>query len=54
MPVHFAAFIGMQDSPGVFVLAQFLPLRFATEELIMIWEASEAEEWTNMLQFLPL
>jgi len=54
MPVHFATFIGRQDSPGVFVLSQFLPLKLAAEELIMIWEASEAEEWTNILQFLPL
>ncbi len=54
MPVHFTTFIGAQNSPGVFVLSQFLPLRFATEELIVIWEASEAEEWTNILQFLPL
>ena len=54
MPVHFATFIGTQDSPGVFVLSQFLPLKVVTEELIMIWEASEAEEWTDILQFLPL
>jgi len=54
MPVHVATFIGRRDSPGVFVLSQFLPLRLATEELIMIWEASEAEEWKNILQFLPL
>ncbi len=53
MPVHFATFIGRQESPGVFVLSQFLPLKLAAEELIMIWEASEAEEWTNILQFLP-
>jgi hypothetical protein len=26
----------------------------AVEELLMIWEASEAEEWANTLQYLPL
>jgi len=54
MPVHFATFIGTQSSPGVFVLSQYLPLKLAMEELIMIWEASEAEEWTDIIQFLPL
>ncbi|MGH7962238.1 MAG: DUF5615 family PIN-like protein [Candidatus Binatia bacterium] len=54
MPVHFATFIATQQSPGVFLLSQALPVRIAVEELLMIWEASEAEEWTNTLQYLPL
>lgn len=54
MPVHFAIFIATQSSPGVFVLSQYSPLKLAMDELIMIWEASEAEEWTNIIQFLPL
>lgn len=54
MPVHFAGFTGIQKSPGVFILSQDLPLNVAVEELITIWEASDAEEWTNTIQFLPL
>jgi hypothetical protein len=54
MPVHFANFIATQQSPGVFLLSQDLPIRIAVEELVMIWEASEAEEWSNTLQYLPL
>src|SRR5713226_404728 len=54
MPVHFATFIATQSSPGVFILSQYLPLKLAIEELIMIWEASEAEEWPNIIQVLPL
>ena len=54
MPVHFANFIATQQSPGVFLLSQDLPISIAVEELLMIWEASEAEEWSNMLQYLPL
>lgn len=54
MPVHFANFIATQTSPGVFILSQELPLSVAVEELLTIWEASEAEEWTNTIQFLPL
>jgi hypothetical protein len=54
MPVHFANFMAGKDSPGVFILSQDLPLNVAVEELITIWEASEAEEWINTIQFLPL
>jgi hypothetical protein len=54
MPVHFANFIATQHSPGVFLLSQDLPISIAVEELLMIWEASEAEEWSNTLQYLPL
>ena len=54
MPMHFANFIATQQSPGVFLLSQDLPIRIAVEELLMIWEASEAEEWSNTLQYLPL
>lgn len=54
MPVHFANFIATQQSPGVFLLSQDLPISIAVAELMMIWEASEAEEWSNTLQYLPL
>jgi hypothetical protein len=54
MSAHFANFIATQSSSGVFVLSQYLSLSLAVEELIMVWEASEADEWTNTIQFLPL
>jgi len=54
MPVHFANFIATQQSPGVFLLSQDLMIRLAVEELLLIWAASEAEEWSNTLQYLPL
>ena len=44
MPVHFANFIATQESAGVILIAQALPLREAIEELLLIWEASTAEE----------
>jgi len=52
--VHFANFIATQQSPGVFLLSQDLLIRIAVEELLMIWETSEAEEWSNTLHYLPL
>jgi predicted nuclease of predicted toxin-antitoxin system len=54
MPVHFAVFSTTQISPGVFLLAQDLPVNAAMEELLLLWETSEAEEWAGLLQWLPL
>jgi uncharacterized protein DUF5615 len=54
MPLHFANFIASQQSPGVFLFSQNLPIGIAVEELSMIWAVSEAEEWLNTLQYLPL
>lgn len=54
MPKHFANFLIVQHSPGVFILSQYLPISQALEELLMFWEASEAEEWIDSIQALPL
>ena len=54
MPVHFATFVTTHHCPGVFLLSQEMPIRRAVEELLVIWETSEAEEWANTLQYLPL
>ena len=54
MPRHFADFISRTSSPGVFVIPQNVPVVDAIEELVMIWVASEADEWTNRICYLPL
>ena len=54
MPQHFADFLTTQHSPGVFILSQYLPIRRAVEELLTVWEATEAEEWNDTIQALPL
>jgi hypothetical protein len=54
MPKHFAAFIGHTASSGVIIVPQKLPVRVVVEELLLIWTASEAEEWINRIQVLPL
>ena len=53
MPVHFTDFIATQNSPGVFLIPQSLPIKVAIEELALIWEASEAEEYANVITWLP-
>jgi hypothetical protein len=54
MPRHFAAFTATSTSAGVILISQQLPVPQAVEDLILIWEASEAEEWVNCLASLPL
>jgi hypothetical protein len=54
LPHHFAAFIAQQTSPGLLIVSQRLPVSQAAEELLLIWVASEAGEWTNQISSLPL
>jgi len=54
MPGHFRRFIETQTSPGLLILAQDLDIGLAIEELLLVWAASEAEEWRNAVVFLPL
>ncbi|HEV8716191.1 MAG TPA: DUF5615 family PIN-like protein [Candidatus Binatia bacterium] len=54
MPHHFAAFIAGKTSAGVILVPKNLPIRQAVEDLVLIWEASEAEEWVNQIDSLPL
>ena len=54
MPQHFGEFITNNESPGLIIIAQHLPLHVVVEELLLIWAASEAEEWVNQIKSLPL
>jgi predicted nuclease of predicted toxin-antitoxin system len=54
MPGHFRRFISHQKSPGVLIVPQNFEIHEAAEELLLIWEASDAEEWINRIEFLPL
>ncbi len=54
MPGHFSRFIRARSSAGLIIIAKSLDIRTAIDELIMLWGASEAQEWTNRIRFLPL
>jgi hypothetical protein len=54
MPKHFAEFISHLPSPGLLLIPQHLPIAAAVEDLLLIWFASEAEEWVNRIRYLPL
>ena len=54
MPRHFANFTSAATSPGVLIVPQHIPVATVVENLLLIWFASEAEEWVNRIRFLPL
>lgn len=55
MPAHFRAFRSAGNrSAGVLLVAQSLDIGTVIEELLLVWLASEASEWENRLQWLPL
>ena len=55
MSAHFRAFRNAgRHSAGVFLIAQTLDIGTVIEELLLIWLASEASEWENRLEWLPL
>jgi len=55
MPRHFHRFVGSGAiSPGVALLREGISIATAIEELSLIWVASEADEWTNRLLWIPL
>jgi hypothetical protein len=53
MPETFSRFIQEQISPGVILISQELSYREAIEGLIRVWSSTEAENWQNVLSFLP-
>lgn len=54
MPAHFAEYLATANSSGVILLREAISLAVAIEELVLIWTASEAEEWINHLAWIPL
>jgi predicted nuclease of predicted toxin-antitoxin system len=55
MPKHFAEFLtGGGSSPGVFLVKQRTPLAEVIEELVLVWAASEPEDWKNRILEIPL
>ncbi len=55
MPAHFRMFRNEgKHSAGVFLVPQSLDVGAVIEEILLIWLASEASEWQNRLEWLPL
>jgi predicted nuclease of predicted toxin-antitoxin system len=55
MPRHFGEFLQARgSSPGVFLVQQYSPVGDVIEELVLVWAASDAEEWKNRILNIPL
>ncbi len=54
MPRHFARFLETRSSPGLIVVAQDLEIGLAIEDLLLIWVATEREDWLDHLGFVPV
>jgi hypothetical protein len=55
MPAHLKDFLrGGSRSPGVLMVPQDAPAGRVIESILLIWIASEADEWTNRIVWLPL
>jgi hypothetical protein len=55
MPAAAYARAAAGDSfPGLFMVQQMLPIKPVIENLVLIWSASELEEWQDQVVYLPL
>jgi hypothetical protein len=54
MPRHFGGFLmSGRFSPGVFLVSQYAPMGEVIDELVLIWAASDADEWKNRIVDIP-
>ncbi|WP_199349331.1 DUF5615 family PIN-like protein [Nostoc flagelliforme] len=54
MPSEFAKFIRSNDSAGLIIVPQKLPIEVAIKELLMIWAIDSAEEWVDRIGIRPI
>lgn len=54
MPKHFAEFIQHQNCSGVLIVSRKLEISSIIEEIILIWMASDAEEYINSIRQIPI
>jgi hypothetical protein len=50
----YGRFMAGKTTAGLLMVQQTNPVRVIIEHLLLIWSASEAEEWNNQVCFLPL
>ncbi|NJM56350.1 MAG: DUF5615 family PIN-like protein [Synechococcales cyanobacterium RU_4_20] len=54
MPTEFADFVAQHQSSGVLIVSRTVSLEIVIEELILVWSATQAEEWVNRIAKVPL
>jgi hypothetical protein len=54
MPRHFGEFLmSGRSSPGVFLVSQYAPIADVIDDLVLIWAASDADEWKDRILNIP-
>jgi hypothetical protein len=54
MPGHFGEFLQAGgDTAGVFLVKQHTPVADVIEALLLVWAASDADEWKNRILEIP-
>jgi hypothetical protein len=54
MPRHFGEHLLRRlSSPGVFLVSQYAAIGEVIDELVLIWAASDPEEWRNRIVNIP-
>jgi hypothetical protein len=54
MPGHFIRFRQKRSSPGLIIVAQNIDIGAAIDDFLLIWVATEADEWAVKLGFVPV
>jgi len=53
MPAVFGEFVRNSASPGLFLISQSTKVLPAIEGILLVWAASEHEEWANRIVAIP-
>lgn len=54
MPRWFDQCVEERSCAGVILVSERLPIRETIEDLLLVWHLTEAEEWVNRMEWLPL
>jgi len=54
MPAHFERFLTNRSSPGLIVVDQDLDIGRSIEELLLIWTATDIDEWKDKIGYVPI
>ena len=51
---HFVEFLRNQTSPGLIIVSQDADAALVIEDLLLVWAVTDAEDWINRIEFVPL
>jgi hypothetical protein len=51
---HFAGFLRNQTSPGLIIVSQDADAALVIEDLLLVWAVTDAEDWMNRIELVPL